>query len=143
MTDIAWKRICCAVDYSPQSRAAMRVATDLARRLDAEVTLLHVEDPAHPEDQMPQWKRDVEAAGVRVKTALTSGDPKLAIAEWADGHGADLVVMGTFGKTGRAHALVGSVAENTVRNAKCPVLVIHPEWPGVGVAAGDGAAASP
>lgn len=136
MTENPWKKICCPVDLSEESHAALDVAADLSRRFGAELTLLHVEEGtalAPGSDGLATWRRQAEAAGApRVATAETRGDPKTAIADWANAGGADLVVMGTHGRTGRAHALVGSVAENTVRQARCPVMVVHSEWKGLG-----------
>lgn len=133
MNSIAWKKICCPVDFSPESRAALTVAADLCRRLGAELTLLHVGDPsaAGAADPSATWRQEAEATGVRVLTATAAGDPKTAIAEYATAGGVDAIVMGTHGRTGRAHALVGSVAESTVRRARCPVMVVHAEWPGL------------
>jgi nucleotide-binding universal stress UspA family protein len=132
MNPIAWKKICCPVDFSPESRAALRVAVDLCRRSGAELTLLHVEDPGHPAANQPAaWLGEVAAAGVRAVTATTQGDPKAAIAAFADQGAFDAVVMGTHGRTGRAHSLVGSVAESTVRAARCPVMVVHADWAGL------------
>lgn len=134
MIEIGWKKICCPVDLSDESRAALRVATDLCRRFGADLTLLHVEEGGAPgvDGSLARWKQEAAAAGVtRVATEETRGDPKTAIAEYANAGGFDLVVMGTHGRTGRTHALVGSVAENTVRQARCPVLVVHAEWPGL------------
>lgn len=132
MTEISWKKICCPVDLSDESRTALTVAADLCRRLGADLTLLHVDEgaaPAGADGDLSTWKGRAETAGApRVFTEETRGDPKTAIAEYANGHGFDLVVMGTHGRTGRAHALVGSVAENTVRRARCPVMVVHGAW---------------
>ncbi|HEX9401152.1 MAG TPA: universal stress protein [Anaeromyxobacter sp.] len=130
MAELAWKKVCCPVDFSKESRAAMRVAVDLCRRLGAELTLLHVDEPAHPADDLEAeaWREDATRAGVPASVAETTGDPKTAIAEWTDRNGVDAIVMGTHGWTGRARALVGSVAENTLRRARCPVMVVHAEW---------------
>jgi universal stress protein A len=136
MIDIGWKKLCCPVDLSDESRAALAVAADLSRRFGAELTLLHVDEGAPPPGEdggLAAWQRQAEAAGApRVATEETRGDPKTAIAEWANAHGADLVVMGTHGRTGRTRSLVGSVAESTVRQARCPVMVVHGEWSGPG-----------
>jgi nucleotide-binding universal stress UspA family protein len=130
MPEIAWKKVCCPVDYSEASQAALRVAVDLCRRLGAELTLLHVDDPAAAgEGDAETWSAEAAAAGVPARTAETRGDPKTAIAEWTDRNGMDAIVMGTHGRTGREHALVGSVAESTLRRARCPVMVVHAEWP--------------
>jgi nucleotide-binding universal stress UspA family protein len=130
---IAWKKVCCAVDYSEESHAALEVAVDLCRRTGAELTLLHVQDPAHPAgSEASAWKREAEEAGVKADATETDGDPQTAIAEWARTAGTDAIVIGTRGWTGRARSLVGSVAESTVRQAECPVMVVHPEWTGLG-----------
>jgi nucleotide-binding universal stress UspA family protein len=129
MHEIAWRKVCCPVDFSRESRAALEVAVDLCRRLGAELTVLHVEEK-HGEGHgtLDAWMEDVARLGVRALAANTRGDPKTAIARWAQRHGFDAIVMGTHGWTGRARVLVGSVAESTVRNATCPVMVIHEEW---------------
>ncbi len=133
MREIAWNKICCPVDFSEESRAALRVAEDLARRFGAELTILHVADgvPAGDAAHLAAWSGDVASDGMRAATAEAAGDPKVEIAEYANANGFDAIVMGTHGRTGRARALVGSVAESTVRRARCPVMVIHAEWPGL------------
>ncbi len=131
MEEIAWKKVCCPVDFSEESRAALDVAADVARRLGAALVLLHVEEEPEPgmELELARFRQLAEARGVSsVTTAHTRGHPKSAIARYADEYGFDLVVMGTHGWTGRAHALVGSVAESTVRSARCPVMVVHEQW---------------
>jgi universal stress protein A len=58
-------------------------------------------------------------------TQIVSGVPAKAIVEYAGSLGADLIVMGTLGRGGMAHFLLGSVAERLVRNAPCPVLTVR------------------
>ncbi len=129
MQEIAWKKVCCPVDFSEESHAALRVAVDLCKRLGAELTLLHVDDPEHPgPGPADAWREDASAAGVPAKTAETHGDPQSAIADWTERHGFDAIVMGTHGRTGRERSLVGSVAESTLRRARCPVMVVHADW---------------
>jgi nucleotide-binding universal stress UspA family protein len=131
MHEIVWRKVCCPVDFSRESRAALEVAVDLCRRLGAELTILHVEDQGderHGHGALDAWMEDAARLGVRALAATTSGDPKTAIARWTQRHRFDAIVMGTHGWTGRARALVGSVAENTVRHAVCPVMVIHEGW---------------
>ena len=129
MHEIAWKKVCCPVDFSRESRAALEVAADLCRRLGAELTILHVEeDHSDRSGELDTWTEEAARLGVRALAATTRGDPTTAIADWTRDHGFDAVVMGTHGWTGRARALVGSVAESTVRHAACPVMVIHEQW---------------
>jgi universal stress protein A len=140
MVEIPWRKILCPVDYSSESRAALRVAIDLCRRFGASLALLHVRDRAGPRIAPPEeaqagtladFRRDAEEAGVApVAAEEVDGDPRVDIASRAASGGYDLVVMGTHGRTGRDRALVGSVAESTVRSTRCPVLVVHPGWQG-------------
>jgi nucleotide-binding universal stress UspA family protein len=130
MFEIAWRKVCCPVDFSRESRAALEVAVDLCRRLGAELTILHVEEPDRADRgaESDAWLEDAAHAGVAVRAAAIPGDPRVVIAEWTDRSGFDAIVMGTHGWTGRARSLVGSVAESTLRRARCPVMVIHEEW---------------
>lgn len=143
-----FRRICCAVDFSDTSRGAMEVAVDLARRLGAEVTLLHaypipgytfpdgsvVASPGMLQDLSDQadrhleaWRRDAEAMGLaHVAIAKAIGDPSQEIARWAKEQKVDLLVLGTHGRSGLEHALMGSIAERVLRKAPCPVLTIRP-----------------
>jgi nucleotide-binding universal stress UspA family protein len=114
------------VDSDASSRAGFEVAIDLSRRLGAELTLLHVRTPGGPEaSHGAAWRAEAERAGVRVASADTAGEPEGAIADYVNQHGFDLVVMGTHARTGREHMLTGSVAESTVRLARCPVMVVQ------------------
>jgi nucleotide-binding universal stress UspA family protein len=136
MADLTWKRILCPVDFSEESRAALRVAVDLCRRLGAALTLFHVHDRTPnvasqdlPADRLAEWGREARAAGIgEVATTEADGDPERVIAEEAEREGCDLIVMGTHGREGRDRSLAGSVAESTVRRARCPVLAVHAEW---------------
>ena len=144
-----WKKILCPIDFSDPARAAMKVAVDLCRQFGAELTLFHAyELPGYtlPEgsvvaspkmlqelaDQadshLAEWRRLAEGMGAaRVVTAKGIGEPALEIVELARDGGFDLVVVGTHGRTGLRHALLGSVAERVVRRASSPVLTVHPE----------------
>jgi nucleotide-binding universal stress UspA family protein len=149
MPNADWKRICCPIDFSDASRAAMEVAADLARRTGAELVLLHaypipgytfpdgsvVASPKMMQDLADQAERHLEewradAAGLvgapRVTTHKSVGEPAAEIVSFARSTGADLVVVGTHGRTGLEHALMGSVAERVVRRAHCPVLTVRP-----------------
>ncbi|HET8541973.1 MAG TPA: universal stress protein [Anaeromyxobacter sp.] len=126
MKAFTWKKICCPLDAEPSSRAGLAVAVDLCRRLGAELTLLHVSDPARPDaTHAGAFRAEAEQAGVRTTAAEIAGAPAAAIAEYANRHAFDLVIMGTHARTGREHMLTGSVAESTVRLARCPVMVVH------------------
>lgn len=142
------RKILVPVDFSQHSHEAIRWAVDLARRYDpASLTLAHVNQPipwpTSPDglpvltaDLMTRLRADLEAAlegarreaaagGVVVDTKLLDGVPATEIVELARRGGFDLIVMGTHGRTGIKHAILGSVAEKVVRRAPCPVLAVR------------------
>jgi nucleotide-binding universal stress UspA family protein len=140
-------RILVPIDFSPHSTAALSFAADLARRYEASLHLLHVFKviiyalpdgyTAPSADQieilsaeaaklLETAKHDALATGVQhVETTLLHGDPVAAIERFARDGKFDLIVMGTHGRTGAKHLLIGSVAEKTVRRAPCPVLTVR------------------
>jgi nucleotide-binding universal stress UspA family protein len=143
---IDWKRICCAIDFGAPSRVALERAADLAKRFDAELTLVHVLVPPPPaasdvlvssrgvmaaeaeenEEMLPVWRADAERRiGRSVHARLLSGDAATEIVKHARGERFDLVVIGTHGRTGIPHLVLGSVAERVARQCPCPVLVVH------------------
>jgi nucleotide-binding universal stress UspA family protein len=148
MTDTITK-ILVPVDFSPHAERAFRYAATLAHRLGAELALLHVvEDPfasgawgaeayvpnvpellesliSGAERQLTTLKESAAAPGPTATTAVLTGSPSNAIVEHAKDGGFDLIVMGTHGRTGLAHAVMGSVAERVVRKAPCPVLTLR------------------
>ncbi len=144
-----WKKVLCPIDFSEPARAAMKVAVEVSRQFDSELTLFHsyelpgytlpegsvvaspkmLQDLANQaEAHLAEWQRIAEGMGAsRVATAQGIGAPAVEIAELAREGQYDLIVVGTHGRTGIRHALLGSVAERVVRRAGCPVLTIHPE----------------
>ncbi len=149
MRNADWKNICCPIDFSDASRAAMEVAADLARRSGATLTLVHaypvpgytfpdgsvVASPRMLQELADQaakhvgeWTRQAEQLGApAVKAETLVGEPASEILAHARDRGIDLLVLGTHGRTGLEHALMGSIAERVVRRARCPVLTVHPE----------------
>jgi len=149
MANADWKRICCPIDFSDASRAAMEVAADLARRCNADLVLLHaypipgytfpdgsvVASPKmmqeladQAERHLVEWRADAErlVGAPRVSVEKAIGEPASEIVSFAGDKGMDLLVLGTHGRTGLEHALMGSVAERVVRRARCPVLTVRP-----------------
>jgi universal stress protein A len=143
---IDWKRICCAVDFGHPSRVAMEAAADIAKRFEAELTLVHVAVPppraasdvlvssrtlaqvqaAEDVETLARWRADAERhVGRPVASQVLSGVPDAEIVRHAIEQRCDLVVVGTHGRRGIPHLLLGSVAERVVRLSPCPVLVVH------------------
>ena len=126
-------------DFSPGSEFALTAATGLARQFHARLTLLHaahvpdefdlylrIMEPALQREMETRRKR-VEEAAVIVDTLIARGAAAQTIIETARRKGVDLIVMGTRGRTGLQHLLIGSVAERVVRLAPCPVMVVPGE----------------
>lgn len=137
--------ICCAVDFSSASENALRVAAELARRLDSKLVLLHVREPrllpagavlAPPEffsdavvrdaEEMATWTAIAEEArGAKVRTVTVEGPAAVSICRFARESRADLIVVGTHGRGAVSRMVVGSVAEQVGRKAQCPVLFVR------------------
>lgn len=142
----SFRQILVATDFSPHAANALQLATELAKTCDATIQLIHVYDvipytlpegmPVYDATQLAQVReslgqqlRKAEAqlrsAGVReVQSALREGQPSSEIPRVAQEEGCDLIVMGTHGRSGVAHLLLGSVAERVMRKAPCAVLVV-------------------
>ncbi len=132
-------------DFSETGEHALTFALDLAQRLGARVTVLHVyEVPAFAFPEMPVETTDLtgqierasrsaldgvvaraQRLGVEVRASLREGTVWSEIQAAAGEQKADLVVMGTHGRRGLSHALLGSVTEKVVRTAPCPVLTVR------------------
>jgi nucleotide-binding universal stress UspA family protein len=80
---------------------------------------------AGAERQLARLKDSAAALGIAAETAVIRGRPAPSIIEHAKDGGFDLIVMGTHGRTGLSHVVIGSVAERVVRTAPCPVLTIR------------------
>ena len=144
-------RILVPTDFSATSDAALDFAKTIATTFGASLHLLHVfEDPFVPGafavDTYAPLSPDMRAsllddAASRLAhrlppadkgrfngtTEIVAGVGAIAIVNYARDHDIDLIVMGTHGRTGMAHLLIGSVAERVVRTASCPVLTVHKE----------------
>lgn len=141
---IQLKRILVPVDFSPCSEKALRYAVALAGPFDADLDLLHVvEGPVvygpsfvPPEDWLVQSRvaareeleklpGDAANKDMTVHRTVRTGTPFLEIIYHAKENSVDLIIMGTHGRSGLAHLLMGSVAERVVRKAPCPVLTVR------------------
>jgi nucleotide-binding universal stress UspA family protein len=144
----AMLKILVPTDFSAHADEAFRVAHLLARTTGAEVVVFHVASPpavvseggqllANPgqAEAVNLWDhfRGLQPAdaGVRVEHQVIVADRPRAghILEMLDKLGCDLIVMGTHGRTGLKHLLFGSVAEEVVRLARCPVMVVKAPAP--------------
>jgi nucleotide-binding universal stress UspA family protein len=133
------KVILCPVDFSPMTQHALELGSSLAIESGAKLTILHVErtpvsfdGEMHREmsDDLIQLKESLHRVlptepGVRFKHRFLFGDPAEVILKTADTENADLIIMGTHGRTGLSRFVMGSVAEQVVRRASCPVLTIR------------------
>lgn len=141
-----FRRIVAATDFSEPAERAWRAAMELARVHRAELVLLHVfvELPLYAEtpaaavlqvyEEQRRWVQDelearvknAAAEGVSGRSRLETGSAPETIARVAGEERADLVVVGTHGRTGLDRILLGSVAERVVRMTPCAVLVVRP-----------------
>jgi nucleotide-binding universal stress UspA family protein len=144
------KKVLVPVDFSEHTSATVSHAAALAKQLGAELHLLHVWEvpefvppeaiPATGEGSLPalveasakthlrSFNDQLTASGIAVAGATTEqGTPSRAIIDAARSGGFDLVVLGTHGRTGLAHAFIGSVAERVIRHGTVPVLTLTPE----------------
>lgn len=144
MTNIT--HILCPVDFSDTSEIALGYAVQLAQRFGARVTVLHVYqlmsmiypddvlvDPVGTdsrlrkacEERLGKAIAPFASEGVPITTALREGLPFVEVLEAASALAADLIVMGTHGRSGIRRALIGSVTERVVRGASVPVLSVR------------------
>ena len=136
-----FRRILVPVDFSDQSLDALGQARMIAGNDASRICVLHVAEPLHIDwradttaiqKEAHDVVRNVLAKFVRAefgdgapKTHFLPGKPVDAIVKFAAKMNADLIVLGTQGRTGLPRTLIGSVAERVVRHAHCPVLVVR------------------
>lgn len=131
------RRILCPTDFSGASNNAFQYCERLAASSGAEIVLLHVyevpdfwgtggrEHALDPEIKKQLTSLRPTSQAVRVEYVAHGGQPGEVICWLAQQRGCELIVMGTHGRTGLTHALLGSVAEYVVRHARCPVLTVR------------------
>jgi nucleotide-binding universal stress UspA family protein len=139
------QRILVGHDFGDAAHAALAYALDLAEKLDARVTVVHAyEVPVYGFPEGIALTTDVTGQIRAASVEALDGVVQRAARPRVDVHGmlrqgpawseittaaaemhADLIVVGTHGRRGLAHALLGSVAEKVVRTAPCPVLTVH------------------
>lgn len=154
MSTTALQRILVPTDLSDFAGTALRWAGMLQRRMGAKLTLLYANEPYVPFDAIegpaaylmqhdPEFRERLAAElrshierflpdlGDAAEPAIVEKAPAAAILETAESIGADLIVMGTHGRTGWRRVLLGSVAEKVVHHSQRPVLCIPAEAPPV------------
>lgn len=136
---MAQKTILFPTDFSTASDAALVHAESLARQMNARLLIVHVEEPplaygggelyyGLPEpssERILKMLEDVRPSDPSVPYThrLTMGDPAGEVVRIAEDENAEMIIIGTHGRTGMTRLLMGSVAEAIVRRAPCPVLV--------------------
>jgi nucleotide-binding universal stress UspA family protein len=124
--DGGYDTILVPTDGSEYATAAVDHALSLARAVDAGLQFLYAGTDSHGEDAVATAaERVADRAPGPVETATVDGTPPGAINDYAARTDADLIVMGTHGRTGLRRQLVGSVTERTIRTAELPVLAVH------------------
>jgi nucleotide-binding universal stress UspA family protein len=138
--------ILVAFDFSDTSTSALNYGRNLAHAFGGRLHVIHIADvistsaaqfypegPGDPEAKASglalsqlQTVLAAENAPDARPTVRVASDPALAIVDFAKEIHADLIVIGTHGRTGVSRLLMGSVAEHVVRTAPCPVLVVRP-----------------
>ncbi len=135
------KNLLIAIDESPFATEVARSGVDFAQILQAHITFIHVVDNRlvmtagtyTPNDLMAQMRKDGDNLLTKLKnlfqyeqpkTILEEGNPGEIVIKQANKLRADTIVIGTHGRTGLSRLVMGSVAEEVIRHAQCPVLVI-------------------
>lgn len=145
------RNILCATDLTETSRPAFLESLRLAEAMGGFVTVLHVAAPAYPsrihvslqaaealtflqyarrgmetaQKTLDRWVEESGLGNVAVETKVLEGVPAEVILDTADALDADLIVVGTHGREGRPHWLLGSVSERVLRVARRPVLTVR------------------
>lgn len=136
-------KLLLATDLSPASAPATNEAFELAARLDVPLLIVSVIDPGQLRlpggrfgvrvDQVRAQREELaqdlveqgRRAGIGVSFLVWEGDPGESIIEAARAEHADLIVVGSHGRSAVGRFLIGSVSDHVVRNASCPVLVVR------------------
>ena len=141
------KSILVAVDFSEISVKALQTALDLAEQINAKLDVVHtlpmseIDLPAEgsaefnrglvqqelekTKDKLNQFVKELSNENIDINELICLGDPKDEINKIAQSINPDMIVVGTHGRKGLSHLLMGSVAESIVRNAIVPVLCVR------------------
>lgn len=148
---ISWNRILVPTDFSEASASAVREGVALARSSGAHMILLYVGDgpasesetdfplgldaelPSADRERLLQLLTPFDHGQLHPELVVCAGPVAHEIVRCAQEREVDLIVMGTHGRSGVQHMLLGSVTEKVIRTAPCPVLVIRAAAAAVGV----------
>ena len=129
-----FNKIMVPTDGSQFSLKAEDVAISIAKNFNAKLVIVHIIDEGliYPFEELEEEGKEIlseaaikgEEQGVTVDQLLIVGSPSHDMAKIVEKTGADLVVIGSHGKTGLTKLLMGSVAENTIKTVKKPVLLV-------------------
>ena len=145
---MSFRRILFATDLSPASAGAFRQAVGMARANEAELVIAHAYQMPdffptdvcvtgtlysdldkkvrrEAEKKLAALVEDARSQGIGARLLVLTGAPFEAIAEAARAVQADLIVMGTHGRTGASRILLGSVAARVITSASCPVMTVR------------------
>ena len=131
---MAVKRMLVPTDFSETSEAALKYALEMARSFGAQLYLLHVPGTTgeHFEADFPIGRFETsgrlnadEIKQLHPEYAVRIGAPAEEIVRYAVARDVDMIIMGTHGRSGLAHMVMGSVAEQVLRTAPCPVLLVR------------------
>jgi len=141
------KSIICPIDFSVQSRLALKNAIMMARRFDAELVILSVYDASHLlairnkinideqieslhknyQRQFDTFLKDFNLNDLKITTEIKKGEPAKEILDTIKHYESDLLIMGTTGKSGISRILMGSVTEKVIREVPCSFITLKSE----------------
>ena len=141
-----YRQLLCPVDFSDVSKNAFQIAIDLAVLFKADLHVMHVfqmpastipegiydipddaEDKvkSHFSKKLDEFIKNHSTPEINITTGLYAGFPHVEIIKYANETNADMIVMGTHGRTGLSHVLLGSVTERVIRTSDIPVLTVR------------------
>lgn len=143
-----FNKIVCPVDFSEFTDEIIEYGVSIAKKFDSELHLLHVipnlnyftpyESFLTPENLVTMersiekeidkdFQKTIKKIDIPVKQTIKTGVTFVEILDYIKAEKIDLVVMGTHGRSGFEHILLGSVAEKIIRRSPCPVLTVRPK----------------
>ncbi|MEE9605694.1 MAG: universal stress protein [Candidatus Scalindua sp.] len=139
------KKILCPIDHSDGSKEALKYAVSFAMKNEAKLYLLHIIDIRSFDESIDTMAAQIPndetikqlktkllecipeeiRSDLQIEALVVQGIPFAEIISIAKTNKVDMIVMGTHGRTGLAHIMIGSVSEKVVRKAHCPVLTVR------------------